>query len=179
MGRMTVDSDLPEPPAPFRVTEAARAAGVAPSTLRLWESQGLVAPARRASGQRLYSAADVARLQRIAFLRREAGLNPAAIRATLDAEGDGLAPPSAAAADPLGARLRQLRLARGERIDQMDNWRAEQKPTLARVATNADEIKALRDFQKYALGAVAVASFVGSGLMALIWRAVSAAMGAP
>lgn len=116
---MTVDSDLPEPPAPFRVTEAARAAGVAPSTLRLWESQGLVAPARRASGQRLYSAADVARLQRIAFLRREAGLNPAAIRATLDAEGDGLAPPSAAAADPLGARLRQLRLARGERIDQM------------------------------------------------------------
>ena len=67
----------------------------------------------------------------------------------------------------------------GERIDQMDNWRAEQKPTLARVATNADEIKALRDFQKYALGAVAVASFVGSGLMALIWRAVSAAMGAP
>lgn len=110
-------------PTPYRVTEAARAAGVAPSTVRLWESQGLIQPQRRVSGQRLYSAADVALLCRIAFLRREAGLNPAAIRAALDAEAQGAGAPGAAprsmAAEPLGARLRQLRLARGERLDQL------------------------------------------------------------
>lgn len=120
---MTADSDTSPPSTPFRVTEAARAAGVAPSTVRLWETQGLIAPGRRASGQRLYSAEDVARLQRIAFLRREAGLNPAAIRATLEAEGASAsptpAPAPAAGSDPLGTRLRQLRLARGDRIDQM------------------------------------------------------------
>lgn len=97
----------------FRVTEAARAAGVAPSTLRLWEAQGLIAPQRRASGQRVYSADDVARLQRIAFLRREAGLNPAAIRAQLAP----LTPPDAITNEPLGASLRALRLARGETLE--------------------------------------------------------------
>ncbi|RLL72890.1 MerR family transcriptional regulator [Paenirhodobacter hankyongi] len=103
----------------FRVTEAARAAGVAPSTLRLWETQGLIAPQRRASGQRLYSAADVARLQRISFLRREAGLNPAAIRATLEAEGDSTGAATAITNEPLGAALRQLRNARGEKLDDV------------------------------------------------------------
>jgi len=100
----------------FRVTEAARAAGVAPSTLRLWETQGLVAPARRASGQRLYSPTDVARLQRISFLRREAGLNPAAIRATLEAEGTETTE-TAITNEPLGAALRALRLTRGETLE--------------------------------------------------------------
>jgi DNA-binding transcriptional MerR regulator/quercetin dioxygenase-like cupin family protein len=113
----------------YRVAEAARAAGIAPSTLRLWEAQGLITPERRASGQRLYSAADVARLQRIAFLRREAGLNPAAIRAALDSEAQAALPPpgdeSEASAeglspgDGLGPRLRALRQARGLRMDQV------------------------------------------------------------
>ncbi|MDD8022493.1 MAG: MerR family transcriptional regulator [Paracoccaceae bacterium] len=107
-----------EPEPLFRVTEAARAAGVAPSTLRLWETQGLVSPARRASGQRLYSAADVALLQRISFLRREAGLNPAAIRATLESEGDAPAT-EAITNEPLGAALRQIRQARSERLDDV------------------------------------------------------------
>ncbi|MFB2595728.1 MerR family transcriptional regulator [Paracoccus sp. p4-l81] len=98
----------------FRVTEAARAAGVAPSTLRLWETQGLIAPGRRPSGQRLYTAGDVARLQRIAFLRRQAGLNPAAIRAAL-AGAD--SPPDAITNEPLGAALRQLRQARGDTLE--------------------------------------------------------------
>ena len=113
---------MDEPTSPdepmFRVTEAARAAGVASSTLRLWETQGLVAPQRRASGQRLYSAADVARLQRIAFLRREAGLNPAAIRATLEAEG-GDPEDIAIANETLASALRARRLARGEKLDEV------------------------------------------------------------
>jgi len=114
---MTDSLPLPADDAPlFRVTEAARAAGVAPSTLRLWETQGLIAPQRRPSGQRLYTAQDVARLQRISFLRREAGLNPAAIRATLENEGTSSAP-TAITNEPLGAALRALRQSRGETLD--------------------------------------------------------------
>lgn len=101
----------------FRVAEAANAAGVAPSTLRLWETQGLVSPLRRASGQRIYTAQDVARLQRIAFLRREIGLNPAAIRAAMIADTElPLATPQITN-EALGTALRQLRQVRGERLD--------------------------------------------------------------
>ncbi|WP_097070969.1 MerR family transcriptional regulator [Rhodobacter maris] len=120
---MTDSSPDPAPPEPdsgaapmFRVAEAARAAGVASSTLRLWETQGLIAPQRRASGQRLYSEADVAQLQRIAYLRREAGLNPAAIRATLEAECTAPAP-AEIINEPLGHALRQLRQSRSETLE--------------------------------------------------------------
>lgn len=55
-------------------------AGVSPSTLRLWESQGLIEPIRTASGQRLFDQNHIDRLKMISFLRTEKGLNPAAIR---------------------------------------------------------------------------------------------------
>ena len=141
--------DPPEEPL-FRVTEAARAAGVAPSTLRLWETQGLVAPARRASGQRLYSPADVARLQRISFLRREAGLNPAAIRATLEAEGT--APlDHDITNEALGSALRQTRLARGETLDdvaQAVGVSASALSTLERTGAGVS-FKVLADLAQY------------------------------
>ncbi|WP_415182785.1 MerR family transcriptional regulator [Phaeovulum sp.] len=146
-------SDDPDP-TPYRVTEAARAAGVAPSTVRLWEQQGLIAPLRRASGQRLYSAADVAQLCRIAFLRREAGLNPAAIRAALLQEAADPATdpvPAPAPADTLGARLRQLRLARGERLDQMAETlgiSASALSTLERTGTGVS-FKTLADIARH------------------------------
>ncbi len=58
-------------------------AGVSPSTLRLWETQDLIQPIRTATGQRLYDRMLIDRLKRIAWLRTERGLNPAAIRETL------------------------------------------------------------------------------------------------
>nr|WP_082511241.1 MULTISPECIES: MerR family transcriptional regulator [unclassified Rhizobium] len=67
----------------FKIAEAARMAGVSPSTLRLWESQDLIQPIRTATGQRLYDRLLIDRLKRIAWLRTERGLNPAAIRETL------------------------------------------------------------------------------------------------
>lgn len=69
--------------ATFKIADAARMAGVSASTLRLWESQGLVEPIRSPSGQRVYDQILVERLQRIAWLRSERGLNPAAIREAL------------------------------------------------------------------------------------------------
>lgn len=77
------------------VTEAARLVGVSPSTLRLWERQGLVEPIRSPGGARRYDRPTIERLRRIARLRREAGWNAAAIRQLLDETRD---PPTAAAA---------------------------------------------------------------------------------
>jgi len=51
---------------------AAAALGIAPSTLRLWEQQGIVPPAERTGGaeRRLYEKADIDALRPIAEERR-------------------------------------------------------------------------------------------------------------
>jgi DNA-binding transcriptional MerR regulator len=57
-------------PAPLRIGEAARRAGVRPSAVRFWEAQGLLRPPRDdASGYRLYDAEQLVRLQIVAVLR--------------------------------------------------------------------------------------------------------------
>jgi len=96
----------------YRVTEAARLAGVSASTLRLWESQGLVTPHRSDTGQRQYSA------ERISWYRNERGLNPAAIREALDSEEplDGTDPTTAS---ELGRRLRNLRHLAGKTLEHV------------------------------------------------------------
>lgn len=52
---------------PLGVAEAARLLGLSPHTLRYYEREGLVCPARNAAGYREYSAAD---LRRLVFLTR-------------------------------------------------------------------------------------------------------------
>ena len=49
-------------PVRYKVAEAARLAGVSASTLRLWETQGLVVAEGCAPGHRRYSGGDVAQL---------------------------------------------------------------------------------------------------------------------
>ncbi|MCD1262172.1 MerR family transcriptional regulator [Shinella sp. AETb1-6] len=108
-------------PVHYKVTEAARLAGVSASTLRLWETQGLVVPGRSDTGHRQYSADDVNRLKRIAWYRTERGLNPAAIREALEAEepaaetqaSDGDAPQG------IGRKFRSLRHAEGKTLEQV------------------------------------------------------------
>ncbi|MGB6117413.1 MAG: MerR family transcriptional regulator [Mesorhizobium sp.] len=108
----------------FKIAEAARMAGVSASTLRLWETQGLVEPLRTPSGQRLYARATVERLKTIVWLRNEEGLNPAAIRQKLagqmpagmaddDHSEDGDAPADAS----IGQRLRHLRRDTGQTLE--------------------------------------------------------------
>ncbi|WP_026619786.1 DNA-binding transcriptional MerR regulator/quercetin dioxygenase-like cupin family protein (plasmid) [Ensifer sp. WSM1721] len=109
----------------YKVAEAARLAGVSASTLRLWESQGLVVPERSATGHRQYSEADLARLKRISWFRTERGLNPAAIREALDAESaanddNGSATSIENNADlQVGRKLRNLRHAAGKTLEQV------------------------------------------------------------
>ena len=65
---------------------AASRAGLHPQTIRVYEQVGLVIPKRSGGGTRLYSDADIDRLQRIAALTNELGLNLAGVKALLDLE---------------------------------------------------------------------------------------------
>jgi DNA-binding transcriptional MerR regulator len=109
----------------FKIAEAARMAGMSASTLRLWESQGLIDPIRTPSGQRLYDASHVERLKTISWLRNEKGLNPAAIRETLrpepqkDLSDDEIEPDTEFGGNdiPIGAKIRRLRREVGKTLE--------------------------------------------------------------
>jgi excisionase family DNA binding protein len=92
--------------AQLRVSEAAQLVGVSPSTLRAWESAGLVTPTRQGRYRR-FSPSDVKDLQRIAALRAQ-GFSAAAIRTMLPKRGGG-----AGGGGSLGDKLRAARRRRG------------------------------------------------------------------
>lgn len=84
------------------IQQAARAAGVSASVLRLWERRGLLGPGKTPSGHRRYATPDVQRIRAIRTLRARRGFNLAAIAALL--------PPGDASRSPAGTRdgARQL-----------------------------------------------------------------------
>lgn len=81
----------------FAISVAADLAGLHPQTLRIYEREGLVQPARSAGGTRRYSGADVERLRLIASLTTE-GLNLAGVKRVLALQAE-LADLRAAMAD--------------------------------------------------------------------------------
>jgi MerR family transcriptional regulator, heat shock protein HspR len=66
----------------FSISVAAELAGLHPQTLRLYEREGLLDPARSAGGTRRYSRNDITRLHQISGLA-DTGLNMAGIRQVL------------------------------------------------------------------------------------------------
>jgi len=66
----------------FSISVAAELAGLHPQTLRIYEREGLVDPARSAGGTRRYSRRDIERLAEICALTAD-GLNLAGIRRVL------------------------------------------------------------------------------------------------
>ncbi len=100
-------------------------AGVSASTLRLWESQGLIEPVRSSSGQRLYEPVHVERLKKISWLRSGKGLNPAAIRESLEGEAaqkpgvESEAKGDVPANSDIGGKLRYLRREAGKTLDNV------------------------------------------------------------
>ena len=92
------------------------------STLRSWEQQGLLSPAKSAGGRRTFDEQDVLRIQKIDRLRRVYGHGLQGIRIALN-EGQPLPPEAAEAPDPridrIGARVRALRLEAGLTLRQM------------------------------------------------------------
>jgi DNA-binding transcriptional MerR regulator/quercetin dioxygenase-like cupin family protein len=139
-------------PVRYRVAEAARLSGVSASTLRLWESQGLVVPFRSETGHRQYSAEDVARLKRISWFRSERGLNPAAIREALELEDASF--PSADDAllsSGVGRRLRALRHAAGKTLEQVAGDIGVTASTLSTLERTSQGVsfKTLHDIAEY------------------------------
>ncbi len=67
----------------FVISVAAELVGLHPQTLRHYEREGLVVPARTAGGIRLYRRRDLTRLRRIAELTAE-GVNLAGVRRVLE-----------------------------------------------------------------------------------------------
>ncbi len=80
-------SDRPRTKAVYVISVAAELAGMHPQTLRIYERRGLVAPARTEGGNRRYSDADIAVLQRIAELTSE-GMNLEGIRRVMKLEAE-------------------------------------------------------------------------------------------
>ncbi|GAC1045750.1 MerR family transcriptional regulator [Rhizobium sp. No.120] len=141
-------------PVRYKVAEAARLAGVSASTLRLWESQGLVVPFRSETGHRQYSAEDVARLKRIAWFRAERGLNPAAIREALEMEEGGpasLENGEQPASSDIGRRLRSLRHAAGKTLEQVSADMGMTSSTLSTLERTSQGVsfKTLHDLAEY------------------------------
>jgi MerR family transcriptional regulator/heat shock protein HspR len=66
----------------FSISVAAELAGLHPQTLRIYEREGLLDPARSAGGTRRYSTRDIGRLQEICALTAD-GINLAGIRRVL------------------------------------------------------------------------------------------------
>lgn len=105
----------------YKVSELSAATGVPPATLRLWEQHGLIIPSRTASGYRMYSEDDFARVHQIVRLRSVQGLNLAAIKSSLD--GNDLAPHETVSGDSppprLGYEIRRLRREKGLTIKEL------------------------------------------------------------
>jgi MerR family transcriptional regulator/heat shock protein HspR len=72
----------------YMISVAAELAGMHPQTLRTYEAKGLVRPKRTPGGTRLYSEADVDRLQIIQRLTTELGLNLAGVELVLRLEDE-------------------------------------------------------------------------------------------
>ena len=70
----------------YMISVAAELAGVHPQTLRIYEQKGLVSPQRTRGNTRMYSQADIERLQLINELADE-GINLAGVIRILDLKG--------------------------------------------------------------------------------------------
>ncbi len=70
----------------FMISVAAELAGMHPQTLRVYEARGLITPQRSPKNTRLYSRADVERLQRIQELTAGLGMNLAGVERVFELE---------------------------------------------------------------------------------------------
>lgn len=70
----------------YMISVAAELAGVHPQTLRAYEQKGLLTPQRTSGNTRMYSQADIERLELIGELTSE-GINLAGVIRILDLEG--------------------------------------------------------------------------------------------
>ena len=108
----------PERPV-YVISVAASIVSVHPRTLRIYEDEGLLCPARTPSNIRLYSENDIRRILWIRHLTRERGVNLAGIRILFELE------------ERLGARILEALYAEGtgEATDAEEDDSSPAKPS--------------------------------------------------
>jgi DNA-binding transcriptional MerR regulator len=127
-------------PVELRIGEVAKLTGLTTRTLRYWEELGLLRPSgHRGSGERVYSAADMARVTRIRDLQDLLGFSLAEIPAVLDIEDVDVLDRVRSefrTGDPSPQRRRELL---DEAIEANDNLLARLGETQARIQAFRDE----------------------------------------
>jgi MerR family transcriptional regulator/heat shock protein HspR len=118
-GRVEKDSRRPV----YVISVAATLVAAHPRTLRIYEDEGLICPARTPSNIRLYSDEDIRRITWIRHLTRERGVNLAGIRLLFELE------------ERLGTRILEALYAEGTRRQAAEERaRAEATPEPDRTA---------------------------------------------
>jgi MerR family transcriptional regulator, repressor of the yfmOP operon len=130
----------------WRIGEVAKLTGVTTRTLRYWEELGLLKPSSyRASGERLYSPTDVARVTRIRNLQELLGFSLAEVRTVLDA-GD------VDVLDRVRSELKVENLSPARHRALLDEGIAANDQLLERLEETLSRIQAFRD-ERVAAGA--------------------------
>lgn len=131
--------DTPETPVQWRIGEVAKLTGVTTRTLRYWEELELLRPSSyRASGERLYAPADVARVTRIRNLQELLGFSLAEVRTVLDA-GD------VDVLDRVRSELKSENLSPSRHRELLDEGIAANNQLLERLDETLARIQAFRD----------------------------------
>lgn len=116
----------------YMISVAAELTGMHPQTLRIYESKGLVSPKRSSGNTRLYSRADIERLDLIGRLTDE-GINLAGVVRILDMRSQ---------MDELDAEVEKLRAQIKDLREQVHEYRMRETIT-ALAPYNADPKKAI------------------------------------
>jgi MerR family transcriptional regulator/heat shock protein HspR len=122
-GRVEKDSRRPV----YVISVAATLVAAHPRTLRIYEDEGLICPARTPTNIRLYSDEDIRRITWIRHLTRERGVNLAGIRLLFELE------------ERLGARILEALYDEGTRRRAADQAAAEALNGADRPGANPDD----------------------------------------
>jgi DNA-binding transcriptional MerR regulator len=126
-------------PVEWRIGEVAKLTGVTTRTLRYWEELELLRPSSyRESGERLYSPADVARVNRIRNLQELLGFSLAEVRTVLGTEDVDVL-------DRVGSELKSGDLSVARRRELLDEGIVANDQLLARLDETLARIQAFRD----------------------------------
>jgi len=79
------DEELADDPV-YVISVAAKLAGLATWTLRVFDKEGIVCPKRTEKDRRLYSDRDIATLARVRYLTEERGVNMNGVKLILEME---------------------------------------------------------------------------------------------
>jgi DNA-binding transcriptional MerR regulator len=123
----------------WRIGEVAKLTGVTTRTLRYWEELELLQPSSyRTSGERLYSPADVARVNRIRNLQELLGFSLAEVRTVLGTEDVDVL-------DRVGSELKAGDLPPDRHRALLDEGIVANDQLLARLDETLGRIQAFRD----------------------------------